>query len=122
MESLGKKTGTTDASITNRIQEIKERIRGVEDTIEYIDTIVKENAKCKMQKAPNPKYPGNPGHNEKNQRIIGLEESKDSKLKGPVNIFNKIVEENFPNLKKEMPMNIQDLQIEWARKEIPPIT
>jgi hypothetical protein len=25
-----------------------------------------------------------------------------------VNIFNKIIEENFPNLKKEMPMNIQE--------------
>jgi hypothetical protein len=29
--------------------------------------------------------------------------------KGPVNIFNKIIEENFPNLKKEMPMNIQEV-------------
>jgi hypothetical protein len=29
-------------------------------------------------------------------------------LKGPVNSFNKIIEENFPNLKKEMPMNIQN--------------
>ena len=29
-------------------------------------------------------------------------------LKGPVNIFNKIIEENFPNLKKEMTMNIQE--------------
>ena len=29
-------------------------------------------------------------------------------MKGPVNIFNKIIEENFPNLKKEMLMNIQE--------------
>jgi hypothetical protein len=28
-------------------------------------------------------------------------------LKGPENIFNKIIEENFPNLNKEIPMNIQ---------------
>jgi hypothetical protein len=28
-------------------------------------------------------------------------------LQGPVNIVNKILEEYFPNLKKEMPMNIQ---------------
>ena len=42
------------------------------------------------------------------QRIIGVEESKDSQVKGPINIFNKIIEENFPNLKKEMPMNIQE--------------
>ena len=40
--------------------------------------------------------------------IIGIEESEDSQLKGPVNIFNKIIGENFPNLKKEMPMNIQE--------------
>ena len=41
-----------------------------------------------------------------NLRIIGREEIKDSQLKGPVSIFNKIIEENFPNLKKEMSMNI----------------
>jgi hypothetical protein len=43
-----------------------------------------------------------------NLRIIGIGESEDSQLKGPVNIFNKIIEENFPNLKKEMPINIQE--------------
>jgi hypothetical protein len=42
-----------------------------------------------------------------NLRIIGIEESEDSQVKEPVDIFNKIIEENFPNLKKEMPMNIQ---------------
>jgi chromosome segregation ATPase len=30
-----------------RIQEIEMRISGAEDTIENIDTIIKENAKCK---------------------------------------------------------------------------
>jgi hypothetical protein len=35
-----------------------------------------------------------------NLRIIGIKESKDSQHKGPVNIFNKIIEENFSNLKK----------------------
>jgi len=43
-----------------------------------------------------------------NLRIIGIEESTDSQLEGPINIFNKIIEENFPNLKKEMPINIQE--------------
>jgi len=43
-----------------------------------------------------------------NPRIIGIEENKDSQLKGPVNTFNKIIEENLPNLKKEMPINIQE--------------
>jgi hypothetical protein len=30
-----------------------------------------------------------------NLRIIGIEESEDSEIKGPVNICNKIIEENF---------------------------
>jgi hypothetical protein len=38
-----------------------------------------------------------------NLRIVGIEESKDSQHKGLVNIFNTIIEENFPNLKKETP-------------------
>ena len=41
-----------------------------------------------------------------NLRIIGIEEREDSQLKEPISIFNKIIEENFSNLKKEMPMNI----------------
>ncbi len=41
-------------------------------------------------------------------RIIGIDENEDFQLKGPVNTFNKIIEENFPTLKKEMPMNIQE--------------
>ena len=43
-----------------------------------------------------------------NLQIIGVDENEDFQLKGPENIFNKIIEENFPNLKKEMPMNIQE--------------
>jgi hypothetical protein len=38
-----------------------------------------------------------------NLSIIGVDENKDFQQKGLVNIFNKILEENFPNLKKEMP-------------------
>jgi hypothetical protein len=62
-----------------------------------------------MQKDLNSKHPGNPGHNEKkNLQIIGVDENEDLQLKGPANIFNKIIEENFPNLKKEMPKNKQE--------------
>ena len=38
LENLGKRSGVIDASITNRIQEIGERMSGAEDTIENIDT------------------------------------------------------------------------------------
>jgi uncharacterized coiled-coil protein SlyX len=37
----------TNANITNRLQEIEERISRVEDTLEDIDTTVKENTKSK---------------------------------------------------------------------------
>ena len=47
IENLGKRSGVIDASITNRVQEIEERISGAKDTIGNIDTIVKESAKCK---------------------------------------------------------------------------
>jgi prefoldin subunit 5 len=47
IKNLGKRAGVIDASITNRIQKIEERISGAEDTIENIDTIVKDNEKTK---------------------------------------------------------------------------
>ena len=45
IETLGKKSGTINASISNRIHN--------------------NQRKCKMQKDPNSKHPGYPGHNEK---------------------------------------------------------
>ena len=47
VEKLRKKSVTIDANINNRIQEIEERILDAEDTIETMDSTVKENAKCK---------------------------------------------------------------------------
>jgi hypothetical protein len=58
----------------------------------------------KNAKDPNPKHT----MRRPNLRIIGIDENEDFQLKGTVNIFNKILEVNFPNLKKEMPMNIQE--------------
>ena len=62
IKTLGKKSGTIDASISNRIKEMEERISGAEDSKVNIDTTIK---KCKMQKDPKSKHPGNPGNNEK---------------------------------------------------------
>jgi hypothetical protein len=47
IETQGKKSGIIDVSISNRIQEMEERISGAEYIIENVDTIVKENSKCK---------------------------------------------------------------------------
>jgi hypothetical protein len=60
-----------------------------------------------------------------NLQIIVIDENEDFQSNGPTNIFNKIIEENFPNLKKEMPMNIQEAyrtSNRLDRKEIPPNT
>ena len=107
IETLGKISGTIDASISNRIQEMEERNSGAEDSIENIGTTIKENAKCKKILTQNiqeiqdtMKRPS--------LRIIGVDENEDFQLKGPVNILNRIIEENFPNLKNDMPMNIQE--------------
>ena len=43
IETLGKRSGVIDTSITNKIQEIEERISDVEDSIENIDS----QRKCK---------------------------------------------------------------------------
>jgi hypothetical protein len=60
-----------------------------------------------------------------NLLIIGEDEKEDFQLKGPANIFDKIIEENFPNLKGEMLMNMQEAYRTPNRldqKEIPPDT
>ena len=48
-QNLGERSGVLDASISNRIQEIEERVSGAEGNIENNDTTVKK--KCKMQKS-----------------------------------------------------------------------
>ena len=83
MRAASHRSGVIDASITSRIQETEEKISGAEDTIdtiENIDTTVKENAKSKNLLTQNiqeiqdrMKTP--------NLRIIGIEEGEDSQLK-----------------------------------------
>jgi hypothetical protein len=53
IENLGKRPGVMGASITISIQEIEERIIGVKNTIENIDTTVKLKVKCKKLLTPN---------------------------------------------------------------------
>lgn len=45
MENQGKWTETVDASITNRMKDMEEKISSVEDIIEEINLSVKENVK-----------------------------------------------------------------------------
>jgi hypothetical protein len=120
VEILGKKSRTIDASISNIIQEMEERISGAEDYIENMGTTIKENAKFNEILIQNI-YKIQDTMRRPNLRLIGIDENEHFQLKWPENIFNKIIEENFTNLKKEMTMNIQEAY-RRTRKEIPPDT
>lgn len=51
-------------------------------------------------------------------KIIGIEEGEETQVKDTENVFNKITEKYFPNLKKEMPIKAQDIQhIKWTGPE-----
>lgn len=41
-----------------------------------------------------------------NQSVIGTEEGEESQVKSTENTFNKIIKENFLNIKKEMPIKV----------------
>jgi hypothetical protein len=43
-----------------------------------------------------------------NLRIIGIEENEDFQHKGPEDVLNKLIEENFPNLKNEMDIKVEE--------------
>ena len=89
MENLGKKIGTTDESITNRLLEVEERISGEENKIEEINTLVKENITSKS-------FWHNTCRNSEtitldtNQRVTEIEED-DSQWKDLEKVFNKII-------------------------------
>jgi cell division protein FtsL len=97
IETLGMKSGTIDVSIRNRIQEMEERISGAEDSIENMDTTVKENSRCKKMLSQNIQEMQD---TMRRPNLIGVDKNEDFQLKGPANIFNKIIEENFLNLNK----------------------
>ena len=84
--------------MSNRIEEIEERISSVEDTIEDIETLFKEKTNGTKFLTQNIQKIWNT-MKRPNIRIIGIEECEVS-ASGPENIFNKIIEENFPNLNK----------------------
>ena len=86
---------------------MEERISGAEDSIENMGITNKENAKCKKILTQNIQEIQNTMRRP-NLWIIGVDENEYFQIKGPANIFNKIIEENFPNLKNDMPMNLQE--------------
>jgi hypothetical protein len=75
------------------MQEIEEKISGIEDMIKEIDKLDK-NAKCKKFLTQNIQEMWDT-MKRPNLRIIGIEEGEHSQFKGPEYIFNKVIEKIF---------------------------
>ena len=90
-----------------RIQVVEERISVVEDSLEDIQSLTKENLKSNKSLTQNIQEIWDTVKR-LNLRIIGIEEGEEIQLKGRENIFNRIIKENFPNLQKDMPMKVQE--------------
>ena len=77
---------------------MEERISGVEDAIENIDSLVKENVRSNKFLTQNIQEIGDT-MKRPNLGIIRIEKGEELQLKGTGNISDKIIEENFSNLK-----------------------
>jgi hypothetical protein len=85
---------------------MEERMPSIKDTIEDINTSVKEDTMSKKFLMENTQ---NLWDTMKilNLRIIGTEEDEYHLFKGPEYIFNNTIGENFSILKKELAINVQ---------------
>jgi chromosome segregation ATPase len=92
---------------SSRLEQAEDRISELEDKMEIKgkteELLVKQlkTREGKMQELTDSiKRP--------NLRIMTIEEGEDMQTKGIYNIFNKIITENFQNLEKVMPIQVQE--------------
>jgi Mg2+ and Co2+ transporter CorA len=91
----------------SRIEQIEDRISELEDEMvikeKNEELLVKQLKTCekKIQELTN-------SIKSTNLRIMGIEEGEEGQAKGMHNIFNKIIMENFPNLEKSIPIQMQE--------------
>jgi chromosome segregation ATPase len=92
---------------SNRLEPAEDRISELEDEMEIKgktkELLIKQLKTCErnMQELTNSiKRPY--------LRIMGIKEREEVQAKGIHNIFNKVITENFPNLEKTMPSQVQE--------------
>ena len=85
---------------------MEERIPGGEHVIQEMESSAKENIKSKLSLRENNQEIWE-SRKRPNLRIIGVGEGEESQVKGKENIFNKIIQANFPNLNKDMCIKFQ---------------
>jgi chromosome segregation ATPase len=111
MENLRKKNQTqtqnTVEGHSSKLEQMEDRISELKDKIEIKDKteelLVKQLKTCErniQEVTDSIKRP--------NLRIMGTEEGKEVLAKRIQNTFNKIITENFPNLEKVMPIQLQE--------------
>jgi chromosome segregation ATPase len=111
MENLRKKNETELQNKTegqsSRIELTEDRISELEDEMvikgKTKELVIKQLKTCKkkmQQITDSVKRP--------NLRIMGIEEGEEVQAKGMHNIFNKIIMENFQNLEKDIPTQMQE--------------
>jgi chromosome segregation ATPase len=92
---------------SSRLEQVEDRISELEDEIEIkgktellLVRQLKTYERNMQELTDSIKRP--------NLRITGIEEREEVQAKGISNIFNKIIAENFKNLEKTIPINIQE--------------
>jgi chromosome segregation ATPase len=92
---------------SSRLEQAEDRISELKDKIEIKgktkELLVKQLKTCKRNMKEFTDFIKRP-----NLRIMGIEEGEEVQAKGIHNIVNKIITENFLNLEKVMPIQVQE--------------
>jgi hypothetical protein len=86
--------------VEDRISELEDKIDIKENTKEYLEKILKRCKRNMQEICDSIKRP--------NLQIMGIKEGEEVQAKDIGNIFNKIIAETFPNLEKEILIQVQE--------------
>jgi hypothetical protein len=111
MENLRKKNETEIQKKmeghSSRIEQTEDRMSELEDEMiikgKTKELLVKQHKNCERNMQELTESIIRP-----NLRIMGIKEGEEVQAKGMGNMFNKIITENFPNLEKMMPIQLQE--------------
>jgi hypothetical protein len=87
---------------------VEKRISGLKYKIEFKENIEESfDKRLKIRKSS--MQENNNSIKRPNLGTMGIEEREVVQAKGICNIFNKIITENFPNIEKEMPIQVKEV-------------
>jgi hypothetical protein len=87
---------------------VEDRISGLEDKIDIKENKNRRTLKQKTQKLQKECARTQVLHQKIKPANHGHQKGKEVKARGIYNIFNKIIAENFPNLEKELSIQVQE--------------